>query len=76
MTTEIAKGDYQCERGGSGVIVAKTDKDSVKSMLEIYNLASSTRNACNEFRTSACPENCKLKNLVEQVVDNLNELIK
>lgn len=76
MTTELAPGKYPCKRGGSGVVVGETNKDSVESMLQVYNTASSTRDACNTFRTSECPKDCKLKKLVAQVVDNLNELIK
>ena len=75
MRTELASGKYDCKRGNSSVIVGITDKDSVVSMLQVCSTASLARNYCHALRGSECQENCRLEQLVAQVVGNLNELI-
>lgn len=80
MVAEIISGRYSAYGQNFGVVVGRTDMNSVESMRQVYDLAASTRDTCNNLRKKTClecpdAENCKLKALIAQVVDNLNELM-
>lgn len=76
MTVDITPGNYRCIRGSSGVVVGKTDKDSIESMMQVYNTAKVVRDACNSLRSSPCPPDCPMAQLIEKVTANGNELLK